>query len=78
MAEKLGERGGFKIWRNPSARWECVTYLGDYYPPRGHHFFTAEDLKDLGFTPGQYTIRVPEGTALTRLISKWQTVKVPE
>jgi hypothetical protein len=79
MTEQLGTGlGGHKIWRNPSNRGEPVAYIGEFYPPTGRFYFTAADLRELGFEPGQYTIRLPEQRPFAGLISKWQTVTVPK
>lgn len=79
MAEEMGtEQKGFKIWRNPSKPGEPVVYLGSYDPPRGNFCFTTEDLLDLGFGPGHYTVRLPDDRPYAKLFSKWQKVTVPK
>jgi hypothetical protein len=79
MTEKVKKRpGAYKIWKNPSRRGEPVRYLGEFYPPAGSFYFSARDLLELGFDSGQYTIRAPEERPFANLISKWQTVTVPE
>jgi hypothetical protein len=74
--EVLERSSLYKIWKNPDGPDDPIRYLGDFYPPQGRPFFLAQDLVDLGFGPGEYTIRVPERGRLARLISKWQTVRV--
>jgi hypothetical protein len=77
MTEELREAlGDFKIWKNPSACQEPVAYLGQYRPPNGQFFFTAKDLRDLGFGPGEYTVLAAEEVR-PKLFSKWQKVMVP-
>jgi hypothetical protein len=70
--------GDFKIWKNPSKSGEAVAYLGPYRPPKGRFFFTPEDLQELGFCPGDYTVLAPEGFRRPKLFSKWQKVTVTE
>lgn len=78
MTEKLREAvGGYKIWKNPSGRREPVIYLGQYSPPNGQYLFFPNDLRELGFGPGDYTVMAPEGSSHLKLFPKWHTVKVP-
>lgn len=78
MAEELREAlEGFKIWGNPANRDEPVVYLGIYRPPRGRFFFTPDDLQELGFGAGDYTVLVPEESRGAKFFSKWQKVSVP-
>ena len=77
MAEGVGEtQEPYKIWKNPSRSHEPVSFLGDYRPPKGQFYFTARDLRELGFGPGEYTVLAPEGSR-HRLFSKRQVVTVP-
>jgi hypothetical protein len=79
MTEEVAETvEGYKIWKNPANREQSVEYLGEACPPNGQFYFTARDLKELGFGPGHYTIRAPEGEKRHPLFSKWQNVSVPE
>jgi hypothetical protein len=66
----------YKIWKNPSRSGEPDSFLGDYRPPDGQFYFTAKDLRALGFGPGEYTVLTPEGSR-HELFSKWQTVTIP-
>ena len=66
----------YKIWKNPSKSDESVSFLGDYCPPTGQFYFTAKDLRELGFGPGNYTVLAPEGSR-HKLFSKWQKVTIP-
>jgi hypothetical protein len=78
MTEELREAlEGFKVWRNPTKRGEPVAYLGQYRPPNGRFFFIPKDFLELGFGPGDYTVRVPEGSPYAGMLSKWQKVSVP-
>jgi hypothetical protein len=78
MTEKVElSLGAFKIWRNPTSREEPIEYMGDFYPPDGRGFFTSDDLHELGFAPGCYTVLVPE-SARGEALSKWQKVSVSD
>jgi hypothetical protein len=74
--EAPGRAEPFKIWRNPEDRSEPIAYMGDYYPPNGRVAFVPQDLVDLGFAPGEYTIRVPASLRRSGLIAKWQKLRV--
>jgi hypothetical protein len=79
MTEELKEAlGNYKIWKNPIKYGESAAYLGEYRPPNGQFFFFPEDLQELGFGPGDYTVLAPEGSSRPKLFSKWQTVTVHE
>jgi hypothetical protein len=67
-----------KIWRNPAAHGQEVAYLGEYYPPTGRPIFVAQDLRDLGFGPGEYTILAPSGRRCAKLLPKWQKLSVSD
>ena len=67
-----------KIWRNPATHGEPVAYMGEYYPPKGRPLFVAQDLKDLGLGPGDYTILAPSGRRCPKLLPKWQKLSVPD
>jgi hypothetical protein len=60
MSEQAKPAEAFKIWRNPARREEPIVFMGDFYPPEGHIYFTPKDLRELGFAPGAYTILTPE------------------
>jgi hypothetical protein len=78
MAEASQQGNGlYKIWKNPSKPGEPVVYLGEYRPAEGQFLFNARDLRELGFEPGNYTIRAPEGCHHLKLFSKWQEVSIP-
>jgi hypothetical protein len=66
----------FKIWRNPGDANEAIAYMGDFYPPNGRLVFVSQDLVELGFVPGEYTVRVPESSRHSGMIAKWQKVRV--
>ncbi|PWT79042.1 MAG: hypothetical protein C5B58_14385 [Acidobacteria bacterium] len=68
--------GPYKIWRNPASRQDSIAYLGEYYPPAGRIFLVALDLLELGFGPGEYTLRAPEQRKFPTLVPKWQRLKV--
>ncbi len=69
-------REGFKIWKNPGRPEEPPVYMGEFYPPDGQVCFYQQDLKDLGFPPGRYTIRVPDAFRQRYVLSPWQGVEV--
>jgi hypothetical protein len=66
----------FKIWRNPDEANEPIAYMGDFYPPGGCVVFVAQDLVELGFGPGEYTVRIPESFRRSGLFAKWQRVRI--
>ena len=77
MTEDVPSRAGpFKIWRNPDSSHDVVAYMGDYYAPGGRAVFVPQDLVELGFVPGEYTIRVPESLQRSRKIAKWHKLRV--
>ena len=79
MTEEVENRPKpYKIWRNPDTPGQAVTYLGDYYPPTGRPLFVAQDLKDLGLGPGEYTILAPGGRRFAKLLPKWQKLSVSD
>jgi len=79
MSEKTGHMPkAHKIWRNPGSHGQPVTYLGECYPPMGRPIFVAQDLKDMGFGPGEYTILAPRSARFSRLLPKWQKLSVSD
>lgn len=46
-----------KIWRNPRQHRERPHYMGEFLPPVSQGDMTAQDLRDLGFATGSYTVR---------------------
>jgi hypothetical protein len=66
----------YKIWRNPASREDRITYIGEYYPPKGRPVFVAQDLVELGLPPGDYTLRAPDSRKAPALIPKWQKLRV--
>jgi len=76
MGEAESNRGElFKIWRNPDSADDPIGYMGDFYPPNGRPVFVPSDLAELGFPPGEYTVRIPESRR-RRLFPKWQKLRV--
>jgi len=69
---------GFKIWRNPSAPGGTTAYMGEFYPPNGQFFFFGDDLRNLGFQPGKYTVLAPKSHPYYGFFARWQTVEVAE
>ncbi len=67
----------FKIWKNPSGYDDAPMYMGEFYPPANQIFFFPGDLRDLGFPPGHYTVRLPDSTKERYRLNKWQAVEVP-
>lgn len=67
----------FKIWRNPSNADELITFMGDFYPPDGRPVLVPQDLIELGFAPGEYTVKVPDSARHSGMIAKWQKLRVP-
>ena len=77
MSEGISEaQSGYKIWKNPAGSGEPVSFLGEYLPPNGRYFFTAKDLRELGFGPGDYTVLATSSSQRPKLFSKWQKVTV--
>ena len=68
--------GPYKIWRNPASRQEPLDYMGEYYPPAGRTVLVVQDLVELGFAPGEYTLRAPDSRKFSKLIPKWQKLRV--
>ena len=75
MSEQAKPAEAFKIWRNPARRDDPIVFMGDFYLPAGHIYFTPDDLRELGFAPGIYTIRTPDSARQSGL-SKWWKVCV--
>jgi hypothetical protein len=67
----------FKIWKNPSGYDDALAYMGEFYPPTGRFCFGPTDLRELGFPPGHYTIRLPDSIRKSHGLAKWQAVEVP-
>lgn len=79
MTEKLrAEQKGFKVWKNPQGHKEPIRFMGEFYPPHRQSFLTGGDLRDLGLEPGRYTVLAPPNSPHSHLLSKWQTVVIPE
>jgi hypothetical protein len=75
--EEVRERSApYKIWKNPNCPGDPIRYLGDFYLPDGRPIFSAQDLVELGFGPGEYTVRAPDNRPFARLLPKWHTVLV--
>jgi hypothetical protein len=72
------EAEGYKIWKNPGAWNESPLYLGEFYPPHGQACFFNIDLKDLGFAPGEYTVRIPDSLRKVYALNEWQKISVIE
>jgi hypothetical protein len=68
------EAGGYKIWRNPGVWNEPPEYMGEFYPPKGRITFIAEDLSELGFPAGHYTVLTPSHLQKAHGLQKWQSV----
>jgi hypothetical protein len=68
----------YKIWKNPPNAEEPPRFMGGFYPPADQVMFIHEDLKVLGFPPGDYTVRIPGEVRERYALSKWQTVRVSE
>jgi len=52
--------------------------MGELYPPCDQVTFIHDDLKALGFPPGDYTVRIPGKVRERYALPKWQTVRVGE
>jgi len=76
--EAPGRPEPYKIWRNPATSEDRIAYLGEFYPPAGRVLFVASDLSELGFRPGEYTLRAPDRRKGPLLIPKWQKLRVVE
>ena len=71
-------RVAYKIWKNPQTAEEPPRFMGGFYPPADQAMFIHEDLKALGFPPGDYTVLIPREVRERYALSKWQTVRVGE
>jgi len=71
-------REPYKIWKNPLNAEEPPRFMGGFYPPADQAMFIHEDLKVLGFPPGDYTVRIPNDVRERYALPKWQTVTVGE
>jgi len=67
----------FKIWKNPGGYDDAPVYMGEFYPPANQISFFWTDLRDLGFSPGHYTVRLPDSIRQRYGLRKWQAVQVP-
>lgn len=67
----------FKIWKNPSGYDDAPAYMSEFYPPASQICFFPTDLRDLGFPPGRYTVRLPDSITERYCLNKWQAVEVP-
>jgi hypothetical protein len=68
----------FKIWKNPDGPEDDLVYMGDFYPPEEQDCFYQGDLQALGFPPGHYTIRVPDGLRKRYVSPEWQKIVLPK
>jgi hypothetical protein len=69
-------KGPFKIWRNPSDPEGPPFYMGEAYAPSGQLCLRTKDLRELGFPPGDYTIRVPEPLVFLYDLPRWERMEV--
>lgn len=69
-------KGPFKIWKNPSEAGGSPTYMGEGYAPPGQLCLRTKDLRDFGFPPGQYTIRVPEPLVFLYDMPLWEVLEL--
>jgi hypothetical protein len=69
-------KGPFKIWKNPAEAEGSPTYMGEAYAPEGQLCLRRNDLRDLGFPPGNYTIRVPESLVFLYDMPPFETLEV--
>jgi hypothetical protein len=69
-------KGPFKIWKNPLEPEGSPSYMGEAYAPSGQLCLRRKDLRDLGFPPGHYTIRVPESLVFLYDMPRYETVEV--
>ena len=69
-------KGPYKIWKNPLETEGSPTYMGEAYAPSGQLCLRTKDLRDLGFPPGHYTIRVPEPLVFLYDLPAWETLEV--
>jgi hypothetical protein len=52
--------------------------MGNFYPPGAQATFIHDDLKALGFPPGDYTVHIPAKVRERYALPKWQMVRVGE
>ncbi len=69
-------REAFKVWKKPEGVEEGPRFQGDYFPPSGGPLFTPADLAELGFTPGNYVIRIPRWSRQECGSPPWQEIEV--
>ena len=68
----------YKVWKNPETAQEPPRFMGEFYPPCDQATFIHDDLKALGFPPGDYTVRIPGEVRERYALPKWQMVRVGE
>ena len=79
MTEKLKtEQAAYKIWKHPIGNETSIAYLGEFYPPTNQIAFLPNDLRELGFGPGRYSILAPLKGPFKRLLSRWQMLVIQE
>jgi hypothetical protein len=71
------DNDAFKIWKNPSSAEEVTIYMGEFYPPKDQVCFFSPDLRELGFAPGHYTIKVPDSLRKVYVLPPWQQIILP-
>ncbi len=69
---------GYKIWKNPNGQEDAPVYLGEFYPPNGQVCFFRTDLVELGFPPGDYTVRIPDSERKLYALPEWQKITLLE
>jgi len=67
----------FKVWKNPAGADEAITYMGEVSPPEGQVCLFATDLVNLGFSPGCYTVLVPDTLRALYVLPRWQRIEIP-
>jgi hypothetical protein len=68
----------YKVWKNPETAQEPPRFMGDFYPPGDQATFIHDDLRTLGFPPGDYTVHIPAKVRERYALPKWQMVRVGE
>jgi hypothetical protein len=71
-------KAAYKVWKNPQTAEETLQFMGNFYPPGAQATFIHDDLKTLGFPPGEYTVRIPGEVRQRYTLPKWQMVRVGE
>ena len=68
-------KGPFKIWKAPYEADGSPTYMGEAYAPSGQLCLRTKDLRELGFPPGRYTLRIPESLVFLYDLPQWATLE---